>query len=179
MNLNQFTIKSQEAIQKAQELASANSNQAIESIHILKGILDADENVIPFLLKKLNVNYPIFVQAVDKMIESLPKVSCGDQYLSSDANEVLKKAATYLKDFGDEFVSIEHLLIALLEVKSNASQLLKDNGIFCLFGIQRVRPNSATCPIIKEKIRDHGGDGNKAKGDCALQTGHDGCVGQQ
>jgi ATP-dependent Clp protease ATP-binding subunit ClpB len=129
MNLNKFTIKSQEAIQKAQEIAGSNSNQAIESIHILKGILTVDENVIPFILKKLDVNYPVFTQAVDRIIESLPKVSGGEQYLSNEANQVLQKAQSYLKDFNDEFVSIEHLLIAILEVKSSASSLLKDNGI--------------------------------------------------
>ncbi len=129
MNLNQFTIKSQEAIQKSQEMAASNSNQAIECIHILKAILTVDENVIPFLLKKLNVNTVVFTQAVDKIIESLPKVSGGDQYLSSEARSVLQKATSYLKEFGDDYVSIEHLLLALQEVKSTASNLLKDNGI--------------------------------------------------
>jgi ATP-dependent Clp protease ATP-binding subunit ClpB len=129
MNLNQFTIKSQEAIQKAGEIAAAHSNQAIESIHMLKGVLSVDENVIPFLLKKLNVNFPVFDRAVDKIISSLPKVNGGEQYLSAEANDVIRKSQTYLKEFGDEFVSVEHLLIALLEVKSTASQLLKDNGI--------------------------------------------------
>ncbi|HHL58046.1 MAG TPA: ATP-dependent chaperone ClpB [Bacteroidetes bacterium] len=129
MNINQFTIKSQEAIQKAQEIAGANSNQAIESIHILKGILVVDENVVPFLLKKLNVNFPVFSQAVDRIIESLPKVSGGEPYLANEANEVLRKAHSYLKEFNDEFVSIEHLLLAILEVNSSASQLLKDNQV--------------------------------------------------
>jgi len=129
MNINQFTIKSQEAIQKAQEIAGANSNQAIESVHILKGILAVDDNVVPFLLKKLNVNFPVFSQAIDRIIESLPKVSGGEPYLSNEANEVLRKAHTYLKEFSDEFVSIEHLLLALLEVNSSTSQLLKDNHV--------------------------------------------------
>ncbi|VAW30071.1 ClpB protein [hydrothermal vent metagenome] len=129
MNLNQFTIKSQEAIQKAQELATQNGQQAIEGIHLLKGILLIDENATPFLLKKLNVDFPVFSQAVDRIIESLPKVSGGQAYLSQDANEVLQKAPTYLAEFKDEFVSVEHLLLALLEVKSTASDLLKDNGI--------------------------------------------------
>jgi ATP-dependent Clp protease ATP-binding subunit ClpB len=129
MNLNQFTIKSQEAIQKAQEVASVNEHQAIESIHLLKGILTVDENVTPFLLKKLNVDVEVFKKAVDRIIDSLPKVSGGEQYLSRDANEVLQRAPRYLKEFGDEFVSIEHLLLSLLEVKSTASQLLKDNGV--------------------------------------------------
>ncbi len=129
MNLNQFTIKSQEAIQKSQELAVQHGQQAIESIHLLKGILLVDENATPFLLKKLNVDYPVFSQAVDRIIESLPKVSGGQPYLSNDANEVLQKASTYLAEFKDEFVSVEHLLLAILEVKSTASDLLKDNGI--------------------------------------------------
>ncbi len=129
MNLNQFTIKSQEAIQKAQEVASVNEQQAIEAIHLLKGILTVDENVTPFLLKKLNVNFDVFVKAVDRIIDSLPKVSGGEQYLAKDTNEVLQRAPRYLKEFGDEFVSIEHLLLSLLEVKSTASQLMKDNGI--------------------------------------------------
>ncbi len=129
MNFNQFTIKSQEAIQKSQEVASQHGQQAIESIHLLKGILLVDENATPYILKKLNVNFPVFSQAVDKIIESLPKVSGGEPYLSNDAREVLNKAPRYLKEFGDQFVAIEHLLLALLEVKSSASQLLKDNGV--------------------------------------------------
>jgi ATP-dependent Clp protease ATP-binding subunit ClpB len=129
MNLNQFTIKSQEAIQKAQESASVREQQAIETIHLLKGILGVDENVTPFLLKKLNVNFDVFTKAVDRIVESLPKVSGGELYLAKDTNEVLQRAPRYLKEFGDEFVSIEHLLLSLLEVKSTASQLMKDNGI--------------------------------------------------
>ena len=129
MNLNQFTIKSQEALQKAQELVMQHGQQAIESIHLLKGILMVDENATPFLLKKLNVDYPVFSQAVDRIIESLPKVSGGQPYLSNDANQVLQKASIYLAEFKDEFVSVEHLLLAILEVKSTASDLLKDNGI--------------------------------------------------
>ena len=129
MNLNQFTIKSQEAIQKAQEVASVHEQQSIEPVHMLKGVLTVDENVTPFLLKKLNVNFEVFSKAVDRIVESLPKVSGGEQYLSREANEVLQRAPRYLKEFGDEFVSIEHLLLSLLEVKSTASQLLKDNGI--------------------------------------------------
>lgn len=129
MNLNQFTIKSQEAIQKAQEIASANSNQAIENIHLLKAIITVDENVTPFLLKKLNVNFTVFSKAVDSIIKSLPTVSGGEEYISNETRNTLQKAKHFLKEFKDEFVSIEHLLIALLEVKSTASHLLADNGI--------------------------------------------------
>lgn len=129
MNLNQFTIKSQEAIQKAQEIAVSNNNQAIESIHLLKGIILVDENVTPYLLKKLNVNFEVFTKAVDKIIESLPKVVGGEPYFANEARDSLTKSRSYLKEFNDEFVSIEHLLLALLEVKSTASNLLKDNSI--------------------------------------------------
>lgn len=129
MNLNQFTLKSQEAIQKAQEIASSNNNQSIESIHLLKAIISVDENVTPFLLKKLNVNFILFSKAIDKIIESLPKVSGGEEFFSSEVRNVLQKGRQYLKEFKDEFVSIEHLLIALLEVKSTASNLMKDNDI--------------------------------------------------
>ena len=85
MNLNNFTLKAQEAVQKAQEIAAAFQNQSVENTHLLKGILTVDENVIPYLLKKLNVNTEIIGKALDKMIESLPKVSGGEQFLSSDA----------------------------------------------------------------------------------------------
>lgn len=129
MNLNQFTIKSQEAIQKAQEIASSNNNQAIENIHLLKAIITIDENVTPFLLSKLNVNFTVFSKAVDNIIKSLPKVSGGEEYFSNETKEVLQKAKQYLKEFKDEFISIEHLLIALLEVKSTVSNLMKDNDI--------------------------------------------------
>jgi ATP-dependent Clp protease ATP-binding subunit ClpB len=129
MNINKFTIKSQEAIQKAQEIAVANSNQAIDGIHLLKAILSVDENVIPYLLKKLDVNFPVFNQAVDRIIDSLPKVSGGEPYFSNESKEVLQKAQNYLTEFNDEFVSIEHILLALLAVNGNASTLLRDNNI--------------------------------------------------
>ena len=129
MNLNQFTIKSQEALQKAQEVASQKSQQSMEGIHLLKGILMVDENATPFLLKKLNVDFPVFSKAIDKIIDSLPKVSGGQPYLSSELEQILQKAATYLAEFKDDFVSIELLLLALLDVKGTAATLLKDNGI--------------------------------------------------
>ncbi|HSH67082.1 MAG TPA: ATP-dependent Clp protease ATP-binding subunit, partial [Bacteroidia bacterium] len=129
MNLNNFTIKSQEAIQQAVQIVTANGQQSIENSHLLKGILEVDENVTPFILKKLNVNTTAFTSALNKIIESYPKVSGGQPYLSSNANQVIAKASTYLKEFGDEYVSIEHLLLALLATKDTVSQLLKDNGV--------------------------------------------------
>ena len=129
MNLNKFTIKSQEAIQQAQQLAMSSGHQSIEPAHILKGVFAVDENVTPFLLKKVGANYQMLDQALDSMIQSFPKVDGGGQYLSQSANQVLSKAQEKIKEFGDEFVSIEHILLALLEVKDQASNLLKDSGI--------------------------------------------------
>jgi ATP-dependent Clp protease ATP-binding subunit ClpB len=129
MNFNNFTIKAQEAVQKAQDMASANQNQSIECAHLLKGIMLVDENVTPYLLNKLSVNIDIFSKALDQIIKSFPKVSGGDQYLSREANNALNKATELSKQFNDEFVSIEHLLLALLNTGSTASKLMKDNGI--------------------------------------------------
>ncbi|MCD4665710.1 MAG: AAA family ATPase, partial [Bacteroidales bacterium] len=129
MNFKNFTIKSQEAIQKAQEIASGHQHQAIESIHILKGILNVDENVIPYLLKKLDVNTNLLTKAIDKIIESMPKVSGGDQFLSHDANSAVQKANHYIKDFNDQFVSVEHILLGILAGNDTTASLLKDNGI--------------------------------------------------
>src|SRR6476661_8960730 len=110
MNLNNFTLKSQEAIQHAQQLALAKEHQSIECAHILKGILDSDDSVTPFLLKKMNVNVSIFTKTLDKIVDSYPKVSGGSQYLSQTANQAITKAQSFAKESNDEYVSIEHLL---------------------------------------------------------------------
>jgi len=129
MNLNNFTIKSQEAIQQALQIASANGNQAIENGHILKAILEVDENVTPFILKKLGVNQQVFTKTVDAIVNSYPKVSGGQPYLSNAANQTVGKATNYLKEFKDEYVSIEHLLLGILAAGDSVSQLMKDNNI--------------------------------------------------
>ena len=130
MNLNNFTIKSQEAVQQAQQIATTTGNQSIETGHLLKGLLETDENVISFLLKKLNANPARIEQTLDAMIKAYPKVSGdGGQYLSNSANQALNKAQSFLKEFGDEFVSVEHLLLGLLSAGDNTSTLLKDAGI--------------------------------------------------
>lgn len=129
MNLNNFTIKSQEAVQQALQLATVNGNQAIENGHLLKGILEVDENVTPFILKKLNVNTTNFIKALDKIIEGYPKVSGSQPYLSNNANQTISKASSYLKEWNDEYVSIEHLLWGMLSTKDTISQLMKDSGI--------------------------------------------------
>jgi ATP-dependent Clp protease ATP-binding subunit ClpB len=130
MNLNNFTIKSQEAVQQAQQIAMGNGQQSIETGHLLKALIETDENVISFLLKKLNANPQRIEQALDAMIAGYPKVSGGSgQYLSNAANQALAKAQSFLKEFGDEFVAVEHLLLGLLTAGDNVSSLLKDAGI--------------------------------------------------
>ena len=129
MNLNNFTIKSQEAVQKAQEIATARQHQALETAHLMKGILSVDENVTPFLLKKQEVNIPRLTQQVDAILDRLPRVSGGSQYLSGDANQALVKASQLATEMGDEFVSIEHLLLGLLSGRDEVARSLKDAGI--------------------------------------------------
>ena len=129
MNLNNFTIKAQEAVAKAQEIALAHQHQAIEKIHLLKGVMAVDEHVTPYLLKKLDVNVPRFSQQIDEHIERLPKVSGGDQYLSSDANQALVRATQLAASMNDEFVSLEHLLLAMLTGSDSVAQLMKSAGV--------------------------------------------------
>ncbi|MGD0451913.1 MAG: ATP-dependent chaperone ClpB [Candidatus Bathyarchaeia archaeon] len=130
MNLNNFTIKSQEAIQKATEIATSKQNQSIEPSHLLKGILMVDENVVPYLLRKLNVNFDVFSKELDTIIDSLPQVSGGgQQYFSSNSNRALQKAEEIASELKDEFISIEHLLLGILTLNDAASRLLQSNGV--------------------------------------------------
>jgi ATP-dependent Clp protease ATP-binding subunit ClpB len=129
MNFNNFTIKAQEAVQQASEIAQGNQQQAIETAHLLKGLLTVDENVVSYVLKKLNVNLNTLNQHLDEQIGKFPKVSGSNGYLSSGTNAVLQKAQSYLKEFKDEFVSVEHLLLGILSVSDNTSKLLKDQGV--------------------------------------------------
>ena len=129
MNFNNFTIKSQEAVQQAQQIAQGLGHQQIENAHILKGIFEVDENVTPFLLSKLGVNTDIFKQTLDNIISSFPKVSGGELMLSRKANSMFTDAANIAKKMKDEYVSIEHILLGMLKSKDDTAQLLKDNGI--------------------------------------------------
>jgi ATP-dependent Clp protease ATP-binding subunit ClpB len=129
MNFNNFTIKSQEAVEQAVQIALQEGQQIIEPAHLLKALIRTDENVISFLLKKLNVNPQRIESTLDAMIKGLPKVSGGNPSLSGESNQVLVKSQAYLKEFGDEFVSVEHILLALLEGKNQVASLLKDVGI--------------------------------------------------
>ena len=129
MNFNNFTIKSQEAIQKAVELTKNNGNQAIEPVHILKAVLAEGESVVKFVFAKTGASLPMVSQAVDRDIAALPKVSGGEPYLSRESNDVLQKAIDIAKGQGDEYVTLEAILQALLTVKSKAADALKDAGL--------------------------------------------------
>jgi len=129
MNLNNFTTKSQEAIQQASQIAFENGQQAIETGHILKAIFEVDENVLPFLLKKMDLQPEIVENGLDPIIQGYAKVSGGQPYLSQDAQQTLQRATSYLKEFKDEYVSIEHLILAILHGKDSVARLLKDKGV--------------------------------------------------
>ncbi len=129
MNINKFTIKTQEAIQLSQQGVLSLGQQQIENEHIFKAIFEVDENVAPFILKKLNVNVPLFLQILDATIQSFPKVSGGEIQLSRTANTALNEAEIIAKKMNDEFVSIEHLILAVFDSKSKVSQILKDQGV--------------------------------------------------
>ncbi len=128
MNFNNFTIKSQEAIQQAQQLAQEMGHQQIENEHIFKAISIVDENVAPFLLKKLNINVSLFNDILDKTLQSFPKVSGGDIILSREAGKAVNEASTIAKKMKDEYVSIEHLILAIFKSSSKVAQILKDQG---------------------------------------------------
>lgn len=129
MNLKNLTIKSQEALQQAQQIAQGFGQQQLENEHIFKGILEVDENVAPFILKKMNVNVNLFSQILDSTIQSFPKVSGGELMLSREAGTMLNEASILAKKMNDEYVSIEHLILAIFKSKSKVAQILKDQGV--------------------------------------------------
>lgn len=129
MNFNNFTIKSQEAVQEAVNLAQSRGQQAIDPVHVLHAVMKVGENVTNFIFQKLGMNGQQVALVADKQMESLPKVSGGEPYLSRETNEVFQKATQYSKEMGDEFVSLEHLMLSLLVVKSTVSTILKDAGM--------------------------------------------------
>ena len=129
MNFNNFTIKSQEAVQKAIELAQSNQQQAIETSHLLKGVMNVGENVTNFLFQKAGANQNSIDSALDRLIESYPRVSNAEPYLSRETNSILQKAVDYSSKEGDQFVSLEFILLALLTEKNAVSSILKDAGL--------------------------------------------------
>jgi len=128
MNFDKYTIKSQEAIQKSAELAIAHNNQAIEPGHLLKAVLDTDENVVSYLVKKLNVNKVLLDSKLNELLQSYPRVTGQQPYLSGTTNTVLQQAEKELREFKDEYIAVEHLLLALLQTKDKVSSLMKDTG---------------------------------------------------
>jgi len=159
MDFKQFTIKSQEAIQKAAELATSAGQPNIETAHLLKGIFSEDENVTDFLFKKLGSNKQLINQKLDEQLAKFPKVSGGNQqpYLSGETNQVLTKAKDYLKTFGDEYVAIEHLLLGILAGSDAIAQLLKDQRLAekpLIEAIKELRKgNKVTDPNAESKYR--------------------------
>lgn len=128
MNLNNFTIKSQEAIQKASEIAQSMNHQAIETGHILKAVIETEENISSFLFNKLNIDLNNLRQIINSIVHSYPKVSGGEAYLSREGQQALQNAIQSSKEFGDQFVSIEHLISGILKTKDQVAQMLKDQG---------------------------------------------------
>ena len=128
MNLNNYTIKAQEALQQAASIANSQQQQGIEPAHLLKAVLQSDENMISFVLNKLSVNRAQLENELDKIIQSYPKVSGQQPYLSNDSAAVLRQAESYLKEFGDEYVAVEHILLGLLDGKDKTAQLMKQVG---------------------------------------------------
>jgi len=129
MNFDKYTIKSQEALQKSAEIAMSNHHQAIEPGHLLKAILETDENVISYLIKKMNVNRTLLETKLSEALQSYPKVTGQQPYLSSGTNAILQQAEKELREFKDDFVAVEHLLLAILQTKDKVSSLMKDAGI--------------------------------------------------
>ena len=129
MNLNNLTIKSQEAVQLAQQIAQGFGQQQLENEHIFKAILEVDTTVTPFILKKVNVNIDLFQRILDSTIQSFPKVSGGEVMLSREANSALNEASIIAKKMNDDFVSIEHIILGIFKSKSKVAQILKDQGV--------------------------------------------------
>lgn len=157
MNFNNYTIKSQEAVQHAQQLAMQTGNQAIETGHLLKGLLKADENALPWLLKKLNANTTRILQATDAIIAGYPKVQSDSnaQTLSPQANQALMKAQQVAGEMKDEFVSVEHMLVGLLRNSDAIANLLKDAGI-----VEKDLKKAILDLRGGEKIQDQHAEGN-------------------
>ena len=129
MNTNNYTIKSQEALQNAVQLAQSKGQQAIETGHLLKAVINVGENVTHFIFNKLGVNSHNLLSALDRIIDSYPRVSGGEVYLSPDSNKALEKATRLAKDMGDQYISLEHILLGLLDNRDLVAQLLKDSGL--------------------------------------------------
>ena len=128
MNFQNFTIKSQEVVQKAVQIAQSNQNQVLEPVHLLKAVMSDDDSVVKFVFQKLDVAATMIERSLDEQLSRLPKVSGGEPYLSSDSNKVFEKANAFATENGDQYVTVEAILVGLLSVNSPASKILKDAG---------------------------------------------------
>jgi len=129
MNFNNFTIKAQEAVQKAQEIAAGHQHQALENAHLLKGMLLSDDNILPHILHKFGIRSNVLTAALDKIIDTYPRVSGGEQYLSRDTVNSIQKAGTYLTGFHDQYISVEHLLLGIMAGSDGTARLMKEQGM--------------------------------------------------
>ncbi|NNK87317.1 MAG: type VI secretion system ATPase TssH, partial [Flavobacteriaceae bacterium] len=129
MNFNNYTIKSQEAVQQAHQMAQGMGHQQIECEHIFKALSEVDENVLPFILKKLNINVSLLDQMIEKELQSKPKVSGAEIMLSRSAGTALNEASLQAKKMKDDFISIEHLVLGIFKSDNKISRMLKDQGV--------------------------------------------------
>ena len=129
MNMNNYTIKSQEAVQEAVQVAQQKGQQAIETGHLLKGVIAKGENITTFIFNKLGMNGRNVTAALERIVDGYPRVSGGQPYLSENANKALERATKLAGEMGDQYVSLEHILLGLLSVKDEVSQMLKDAGM--------------------------------------------------
>ncbi len=129
MNLNNFTLKAQESVQQAFDIAAAKGQQAVECAHILKGVMNQAESITGFIFGKMGINIATIESEIDNLIDTFPKVSGGDAYISSSVSEAFRKASDHASKMNDKFVSSEHLLMGILDTNDKASQILKDNGV--------------------------------------------------
>lgn len=129
MDLNKFTIKTQEAIQRAQQITLEHQQQSVENAHLMMGTFEVDENILPFILKKLDVNVDVFKQALESEIKSYPKVEGANLSFSRYAAQALNQAIALLREWGDDYVSLEHLIMALFKGGDSVSRMMKDNGV--------------------------------------------------
>ena len=159
MNMNNYTIKSQEALQDAVQLAQSKGQQAIETGHLLKAVINVGENITHFIFNKLGVNSANLISALDRIVDAYPKVSGGEPYLSSDSNKALEKATKLAQEMGDQYISLEHILLGLLDNRDQVSQLLKDSGLTekeAKAAIAELRKGSSEFPVGRGQLRCFG-----------------------
>ena len=129
MNFEQFTLKAQQSVQRAQQIAMSMGHGSIDGLHLLKGILEEDDRILPFILKKFNATLEAVNNSVQLELQKLPKVSGGEINLSRNATDMLQRASAEARSMKDDFVTVEHLLLGMMDTKDASAQLLKDRGV--------------------------------------------------